>query len=196
MNTRAAGNSQKVTENLIEGEREILDRLRKTVRAFNGRPDPDLEQEAFLNVFRAFLRIRHVEFPHALMRKIVRDTVIDAWKRRPPEDVSLEDVASRAAPEDPQAEAQLDLERSRIRFRESILRLSCDIRAPVYLFYVENYSIRTIGRVLERSPSAVKMALHRGRARILRDLLPEGVSSGKAGREMSAKAREPTGRKS
>lgn len=175
MNTKAAGDSEKVTRNLIEGDREILDRLRNTVRAINGRSDPDLEQEAFLNVFRAFRRKRHVEFPHALIRKIVRDTVIDAWKRRPPGNVGLETLTAQVpSPEDPQAEARLDRQRDRARLRESILRLGCDTRAPVYLFYIENYSIRTIGRVLGRSPSAVKMALHRGRARIWRDLGRKG----------------------
>jgi RNA polymerase sigma factor (sigma-70 family) len=171
MNTRAGGNSQKVTQKLIEGDREILNRLTRTVRAFNGRPDPDLEQEAFLNVLRAFLRTRHVEFPHALMRKIVRDTVVDAWRRRAPETVGLETLhPGNAGPEDPQPEDLLDQQRSRTRLRESILRLNSDTRAPVYLFYVESYPIRTIGRLLGRSPSAVKMALYRGRARIFREL--------------------------
>ena len=39
----------------------------------------------------------------------------------------------------------------------AIFRLGCDIRGPVYLFYVEEYDIATIARLYGKSPSAVKM---------------------------------------
>jgi len=172
MITKAEETVEKVTHKLETGEREIIERLRRMVLAINGRVDPDLEQEVFLRVLEAFRRRQNVRSPHGLMRKIVHDTIVDSWRVRR-RDISgdADQLAEKISPASPAHEERMDRERIRRRLEESILELGCDIRGPVYLFYVENYPIRTIVRLFRKSPSAVKMALHRGRRQLKKMLL-------------------------
>ena len=158
---------EKVTQEIELGTVEISREVRKTVRILNGRPDPDLEQEAFLGVLRAFRRSEPVRHPRALIRKITRDTVIDQWRlqqrhRWDP----IECVPDRFVTGGSTQEAELERDRTIETLREAILGLGCEIRGPVYLFYLEGYSIKTIARIYGKSTSAVKMALHRGRRRV------------------------------
>ena len=158
---------EKVTQEIELGTLEISREVSKVVRMLNGRPDPDLEQEAFLGVLRAFRRPGSVRHPRALIRKIARDTVIDHWRlqQRHRWD-SIESVPDRFITGGSTQEAELERDRTIEMLRGAILRLGCDIRGPVYLFYLEGYSIKTIARIYGKSTSAVKMALHRGRRRV------------------------------
>ena len=158
---------EKVTPEIELGTIEITREGRKAVRTVNGRPDPDLEQEAFLGVLRAFRRPGKIRHPRALIWKITRDTLIDHWRlqQRQRWD-SIESVPNRFITGGSTQEAKLERDRTIEMLREAILGLGCDIRGPVYLFYLEGYSIKTIARIYGKSTSAVKMALHRGRRRV------------------------------
>jgi len=169
MTTKAEEAAEKVTRKLEMGNRDVLEQLRRMVAAVNGAVDPDLEQEVFLRVLEAFRRLRHVHSPHALMRKIVRDTVVDSWRsRRRVPSSDIDQLPALCLSETPRFEERIDRARELERLRESILDLGCDIRGPVYLFYVENYPIRALARIFGKSPSAIKMALHRGRRQLER----------------------------
>ncbi len=155
---------EKVTEKLERGDQEILDQIERAVRSVHGQRDPDLEQEAYLRTLKAFRRARSVQHPKALIWKIVGDTVADHWRcRRRERWEEVERTPERFLAEDPMIEADLDRARRREQIERAILRLGCDTRGPFYLFYLEGYSIRTLARIYEKSPSAIKMALHRGR---------------------------------
>lgn len=188
MTTNADRTMRKVTEKLEAGDREVLERIRRVVVALNGGCDPDLEQEVFLRILIAFRRLRDVRSPEGLIRKIARDVIVDAWRSRRHEALKDRDlIANGESPvESTRMEEHMDWERKRRLLRDAILGLSCDIRAPVYLFYVENYPIRTIVRLFGKSPSAVKMALHRGRLQVEKTV---GGLSSKAGKKVGDRAR-------
>lgn len=169
MPNRAAGSVEKVTRQIEDGHPQVLARLRRMVASLNGAADADLEQEVFIRVLEAFRRLEDVRSPYGLMRKIARDAVVDSWRtRRVGEDIGQLPELCRA--ETPRPEERLDRERTIEHLKESILELGCDIRGPVYLFYIEGYSIPTLVRILRKSPSAIKMALHRGRRQLGRML--------------------------
>jgi RNA polymerase sigma-70 factor (ECF subfamily) len=171
MSTRADWNAREVTRKLESGHPDVLDRLRRIVASVNGEADADLEQDVFMKVLEAFRRRRDIRAPLGLMRKIARDTVIDAWRaraRRPSIDPGP--IPEATLQELPFPEERIDRQAELIRLREAILRLGCELRGPVYLHYVENYPIRTIVRIYGKSPSAIKMALHRGRKELRRML--------------------------
>lgn len=46
---------------------------------------------------------------------------------------------------------------------KEILKLPVNYKAVIYLFYVEDYSIKQISEILQKKESAIKMRLHRGR---------------------------------
>lgn len=149
------------------GDPKVLEMLRRMVATANGKPDMDLEQEAFLKVLEAFRRHRDIRRPEALIRKIVRDTVIDSWRARARiAATGIAEVLERCPSQTPHVEEEVDRREKLHILHESILELGCDIRGPVYLFYIERYPIRSIAEVLGKSRSAIKMALHRGRRQL------------------------------
>lgn len=158
---------RKVTEKLEMESPEVLIQLRKAVRTIYGAANPDLEQEAFLRTLAAFRRTPSIEHPRALMWKIVRDTVADYWRTRMRSRCdSVESVPEHLMTSHPDFEGELDYQKRQMWLQDAILSLGCEIRGPIYLFYIEGYSIRTIARIYEKTPSAIKMALHRGRQRL------------------------------
>ena len=86
-----------------------------------------------------------------MIRKIVRDTVADHWRRRRRERwEDVERTPERFLAEDPMIETNLDRARQREQIEHAIFRLGCDTRGPFYLFYLEGYSIQTLARIYEK----------------------------------------------
>jgi RNA polymerase sigma factor (sigma-70 family) len=167
MLSTAGGDVEKVTQNFEHGTRDALDLLGRAVRTIHGRSDPDLEQEAFMRTLSAFRRTPKVIHPEALMWKIVKDTVADHWRaHRKNRAEDVDQIGEHLLAHRPDIENALDRKRRVELLHDAIFRLGCAIRGPVYLFYVEDYSIATIARVYRKTPSAIKMALHRGRRQI------------------------------
>ena len=159
---------EKVTQKLEQGSPEILEELGRAIKKIHGTRDPDLEQEVFLRTLKAFRRGIRVEHPRALMWKIAKDTVADHWRVRARDRWDDLDELQQPPALETDIEGDLDRRRRVERLRNAILRLGCDIRGSVYLFYVENYSVSSIAQIYRKSPSAVKMALHRGRRQLER----------------------------
>lgn len=160
---------KKVTKEFEEGSNFALALLGRAVRAIHGKHDRDLEQEAFLRILEAFRRETSVRHPEALMRKIVKDTVADHWRaNHRNRTADVEGIAEHLVAQQPRAEEAIDRKRRIGLLHSAMFRLGCDIRGPVYLFYVEGYSVATISRLYGKTPSAIKMALHRGRHQIER----------------------------
>lgn len=169
MTNTAATVRRKVTLELEAGDPSILGRLSSAVRSVHGAPDPDLEQEAFIRTLRAFRREPAIEFPEALMWKVVRNTVADHWRqalRNRVEDIDT--VAEHHFARQPDVDERIDRERNASRVRDALYALGCDTRGPMYLFYVEGYPIRKIAELYGKSVPAIKMALCRGRRQVTR----------------------------
>ena len=178
MSTKAEETVEKVTLKLEKGDDELLRLLRQMVTQANGMVDQDLEQEAFLKMLEVFRGRADIRNPRGLMRKIVHDTVVDAWRlRKRTYASSIDEYLESTARTTPHIEEDIDNRRRLGLLRESILDLGCDIRGPVYLFYIEHYRIDTIVQSLGKSRSAIKMALYRGRNQLNRMLSGSGPST-------------------
>jgi RNA polymerase sigma factor (sigma-70 family) len=139
-----------------------------------GRPlhDEDLEQDATLRAVEAFQKQFEVRYPHALLRKIVCDTVRDHWRRRRPSE-DLNTVDDKHLSECPSFEERLDMQRRIALLRQGLDRLDSGKRTTLDLFYMEEWPVSEIARLQNKSISAVKMELLRARrllAKILRTL--------------------------
>src|SRR5258706_6110911 len=134
--------------------------------------DEDLEQDIALQALEAFRRLDEVTHPHALLMKIVNDTVRDYWRRkRSSED--LANIDERFISHVPAFEFTLDQERRLELVRRALHRLPDSKRTLLELFYINECSIPEIAALQGRSVSAVKMELTRSRrclAKIVRRL--------------------------
>ena len=129
--------------------------------------DEDLEQDIALHVLEAYLRLREVTHPRALLMKIVLDSVRDYWRRRrSPEE--LDNIDERFISESPAYESNLDHQRRVELLRRALDRLPKAKRALLELFYVSDHSISEIAALQGRSTSAVKMELARSRQSLSR----------------------------
>ncbi len=167
---------EKVTLKLEQGSPDVLNELKRAVQKIHGTRDPDLEQEVFLRTLKAFRRGMRIEHPRALMWKIARDTVIDHWRTKARDRWEDLDGVRQLVTEEHDVEGDLDHQRRIEQLRDAVLRLGCDIRGSVYLFYMEGYSVSTIAEIYGKTPSAVKMALLRGRRQLERMLRPDATN--------------------
>jgi RNA polymerase sigma-70 factor (ECF subfamily) len=171
MTNRAAAARRKVTFDLEAGEPKAISRLTRAVRAIHGTRDPDLEQEAFVRALKAFRREGDVAFPNALMWKVVRDTVADHWRRQLRKRTEqLDKVPEHRLAHQPDMDQRIDRERELERLHHALFSLGYDSRGPMYLFYVEGYSIPKIAKLSDKTVAAVKTAIWRGRKKVAQTL--------------------------
>ena len=126
--------------------------------------DDDLVGEALLRGVIAFQRTVHVTHARAFFSKIVKDTVRDYWRRRRAW-IPLECIGEITQVVD--FEERLDRRRQLERLRAALIMLPADQRTLLELFYLDEMSIGQISAVLQKSRSALKMALLRGRKNIV-----------------------------
>ncbi len=171
MTNTAATARQKVTFDLEAGEPQAIAQLTRAVRAVHGTADPDLEQEAFVRTLKAFRRESEVSFPNALMWKVVRNTVADHWRRElRTRTEQIDQVPERRLALQPDVDGRIDREREIERIHHALFTLGYDSRGPMYLFYVEGYSIPKIARLSDKTVAAIKTAIWRGRRRLAETL--------------------------
>lgn len=171
MTNTAATARRKVTFDLEAGEPHAIARLTRAVRTVHGTADPDLEQEAFVRTLKAFRRKSEVAFPNALMWKIVRNTVADHWRRElRARTEQIDQVPERRLALEPDVDGRIDRERELERLHDALFSLGYDARGPMYLFYVEGYSMPKIARLSDKTVAAVKTAIWRGRQRLAETL--------------------------
>jgi RNA polymerase sigma factor (sigma-70 family) len=133
--------------------------------------EDDLAQEALLRGLKAFRRTDHVEHPSAFFSKIVRDTVRDHWRRHHvllPLDLVRQDELARAS----NIEEGLHRSEQISRIREVFRELPTAQRELLELFYLEGLSLKELSRRRGKSRSAVKMALLRGRNKVIQAMTP------------------------
>jgi RNA polymerase sigma factor (sigma-70 family) len=124
--------------------------------------DEDLEQDIALQAIEAFRRLDEITHPHALLMKIVTDTVRDYWRRRRSSE-DLANIDERFISHMPAFESTLDQERRLQLLRRGLHGLPAAKRTLLELFYINERSIPEIAALQGRSVSAVKMELARSR---------------------------------
>ena len=137
--------------------------------------DDDLVGEALLRGVVAFRRTDvRVTHPRAFFSKIVKDTVRDHWRRRR-EWTSIESLGEIGQIFD--LEEWLDGARQLERLRIALMRLPTHQCALMELFYFEGLSIGQISAMSQKSRSALKMALLRGRKKIIQAVTAKSAVS-------------------
>lgn len=131
----------------------------------------DVVQDGFL---RAWQRLGELDDPArfaAWFSRIVRNLAVDALRRRPRAEVTVESeqlTAAAAGADDD----RLEREETRQRINAALADLDEVTRMTVTLRYFQNLSSRQIGELVGLSPAAVDMRLSRARAQLRQRLLP------------------------
>lgn len=137
----------------------------------------DVVQDAFL---RAWQRLGELEEPArfaAWFSRIVRNLAVDALRRRPRVEVTVE-AEQLAAVASHGQDDRLEQEETRQRINAALAGLDEVTRMTVTLRYFQNLSSRQIGELVGLSPAAVDMRLSRARTQLRERLLPSAADLG------------------
>ncbi|MBM3496169.1 MAG: sigma-70 family RNA polymerase sigma factor [Armatimonadetes bacterium] len=142
--------------------------LRFAIRMLKDQPDAeDVVQATFLRAYRGLPRYRPGGFFSSWIYRIALNECRRKLRGRPPISEPLDrgvDIPSTAQAGDPQRTLASN-DRNRI-VREAVSSLPEHYREVMFLFYFEDMSVEETARALGISVSAVKVRLHRGRARL------------------------------
>ncbi|MBO6159629.1 MAG: sigma-70 family RNA polymerase sigma factor [Firmicutes bacterium] len=119
----------------------------------------DAIQEAIVKAFSRINSLQEDRFAKTWLMRILMNECFDQRRKRD-RTISLDTISE---PADSPREEYSEL-------YWAISRLEDDLRIPVILFYVEDYSTRQIAELLEISEGAVRKRLYRARARLKEEL--------------------------
>lgn len=131
--------------------------------------DQALAEDLTSEVFARFLRAQVTpDNLAAFLYRIAHNLMVDHLRRRRDQPLEPLDDELPAERGDPQAHAEIAMER--LRLRRAIARLTPEQQQAIVLKFLEGLSNEEIARVLDKPVSAVKSLQHRGLV-TLRDLL-------------------------
>lgn len=129
----------------------------------------DLAQEAFIRLHRRWSRISMYESPEAWVRRVALNLSF-SWRRREGRRPALEQ--SHAPTGSPQGSSDLQVD-----IRRAVAELPKRERALIALYHLEDRPISEVADLLDMSPGAVKVGLHRARARLATVLHDQEITS-------------------
>lgn len=130
----------------------------------------DLAQEAFVRLHRRWAKISTYDSPEAWVRRVALNLAF-SWRRREARRPVLERTTVVGQGSD--AEASLD----QLDLRRAVRALPQRQRALIALYHLEDRPIAEVADLLCMSPGAVKVGLHRARARLADQLSRQEMSS-------------------
>jgi RNA polymerase sigma-70 factor (ECF subfamily) len=132
----------------------------------------DLTSELFLRVLRAVQSERAWRDSFvAWLYRIAHNLVVDAYRRRPPPTVALDDLPLASDADDP---AELMHEAAdRARLHSAIRRLTADQQQVLALRYGEGLTARETAQIMVKTTGAVEAMQHRALAALRRIMAKE-----------------------
>lgn len=142
----------------------------------------DITAETFLKVWHYVRDGKKVKYFQALLYMTARNLVIDFYRRKGLGGASIEDaeivVADRS---DLTLEEKMDLKIDLNRIEESLRQLKDAYREVIILHFLNELSLKEIAAILEMSPGATRVLLHRGMKALKGLLAAKGESIGERG---------------
>lgn len=124
----------------------------------------DLTAQVFFRALRSASTFEGTGSYEAWLYRIARNCIA-SWARTKGRDMSLDDVPDTVDPA-PTPAVILDDEESRGHVWEAVAELPNSQRETVVLRYMNDLSIDEIATITKKSPGAVRLMLHRARARL------------------------------
>lgn len=129
----------------------------------------DLANEAFVEAWRYIFRERQaVQHLQALLFTIVRRLVIDHYRKRKGDEVDPEILE--AVPDSRSMLKELELDQETEGVREKMNTLRDEYREVLILRFIDEFEIQEIAALLNKTPGAVRVLLHRALAALRKSL--------------------------
>ena len=144
----------------------------------------DLTSEAFLKFWNTLtgaapsIQIRgdcpQIENPKAFLYQIARNLVIDFYRKKDKKPLSIDEKESnlRNISENNDLITKSEINSEIEEIKKALLSLKQEYREIIILHYLEEFSIKQISKILNKSEGAIRVALHRG-LKQLREKLEE-----------------------
>ncbi len=140
--------------------------------------DQDLAEECVAETFARFLQaLRNGGGPKehlkAYLYRVAHNWITDHYRRQPPPQVDVDDVAHMLAADEASLGAQLIAEEEQARVRAALRLLTPDQRQVIVLRFLEGWTLKEVAAALEKPVGAVKALQHRALAALRRILEEE-----------------------
>ena len=124
----------------------------------------DLFQETFIKVYRNINNFQRQSKPSTWIYSIAVNVFRDHARKREPLPLTTGEPTLRTDEGNPETQLIRSLEKEEIQKRIKDLRES--IRIPLVLYYIEGLTVQQISEITGRSPSDIKVSLHRARKKL------------------------------
>ena len=138
----------------------------------------DLAEECVAETFARFLRaLRQGGGPRehlkAYLYRVAHNWITDYYRRQPPPQTDLDDVAYTLADDGAPLEAQAASQEDQARVRRALRLLTPEQRQVIVLRFYEGWTLKEVAEVLQKPVGSVKALQHRAVAALRRLLLEE-----------------------
>lgn len=134
----------------------------------------DLTSEVFLRLWREInspptklgASPNSIKNPRAWLYQIARNLVIDFYRKKPQTELILDEKKEKVFENIPSQETDLiqkkvDLEADLVQIRKALSQIKAEYQDLILWHYLDDFSVKEIAQILERSEGAVRVQLHR-----------------------------------
>lgn len=132
----------------------------------------DLTSDCFLKVFQYLTKdTSRIESLKAFIYQVARNLVIDYYRARDKRPISIEnELTYEIAAKESNQEEKIEINFQLKEVERALTQIKDEWREIIILRYIEDYSIKEIAQILEKSEGAIRVLVHRA-LKALRKLL-------------------------
>lgn len=132
----------------------------------------DLTSDCFLKVFQYLTKdAPRIESLKAFIYRVARNLVTDYYRARGERPISIEnELTYEVAAEEINQEERIEISFQFKEIEKALTKIKDEWREVIILHYIEDYSIKEIAQILEKTEGAIRVLLHRA-IRALREVL-------------------------
>ncbi len=140
--------------------------------------DQELAEECVAETFARFLQaLRNGGGPKthlkAYLYRVAHNWITDYYRRQPPPEVDVDDMAHALSSDDPTLSSQVLLQEEQQRVRAALRLLTPEQRQVIVLRFLEEWSLKEVAEVMQKPVGAIKALQHRALAALRRILEEE-----------------------
>jgi len=140
--------------------------------------NPDLAEECVAETFARFLQaLRNGGGPKdhlkAYLYRVAHNWITDYYRRQPPPQIDVEDVAHILADDEASLGAQIIADEEQARTRAALRLLTPDQRQVIVLRFIEGWPLKDVAEAMQKPVGAIKALQHRALAALRRILEEE-----------------------
>lgn len=121
----------------------------------------DLTSESFLRIWEYLQRKQDIQDGFkSLLYTIARNLVIDSYRRKSSQEISLDDDFAEFLLQEPAKDEIKSKERAE-ELHNAIMKLKEEYQNVLILYYIEDVSVLEIGEIMNKSEGAIRVLIHR-----------------------------------